>query len=305
MSSLHKVKDSSLLGLLLNNNIILYVYSGLPTGTELAEASPLSVAAYQVDSKIQDAIEGLQRDFRQRVSTMRISLIDTTSAAAIKELLRELPAGEVKDQVGYLLSKNYSLIMSSDDIDQLFLHLSSLQAWDFLHPQLLEYLVQELGDYETKKIMREYKSLLIQFRSTTKMRELSGWFGEISETSEFKKVVLSLGDNWEDKTYEEFEALRVSLLRQQIFFRSSLHLCGVLTGSILVALAVSDVTHEILMLRWEGNFLNFSRDAFNEISAVYVEERCLIRKVYELPNPGIPTPNADSPEPTKKKSTSS
>ena len=39
-------------------------------GTELAEASPLSVAAHQVDSRIQDAIEGLQRDFRQRVSTI-------------------------------------------------------------------------------------------------------------------------------------------------------------------------------------------------------------------------------------------
>ena len=263
------------------------------------------MAAYQVDSGIQDAIERLQRDFRQRVSTIRISLIDTTSVAAIKELLRELPIGEVKDQVGYLLINNYHLIMRSDDIDQLFLHLSSMQAWDFLHPQLLEYLVQELGDNDAKKVMKEYKSLLIQFRSTTKMRDLSGWFGDISETSNFKKVVLALGDNWKDKTYEEFEALRVSLLRQQIFFRSSLHLCGVLTGSILVALAVSDVTHEGLLRLQEEDFLNFSMDAFNEISAVYVEECCIVRNIHELLNPRTPTPDTDSPEPTEKKSTSS
>ena len=71
MSSIHKVKASSLLGLLLNNNICTF----LPIGTELAEASSLSVAAHQVDSRIQDAIEGLQRDFRQRVSTIRVSII--------------------------------------------------------------------------------------------------------------------------------------------------------------------------------------------------------------------------------------
>ena len=127
----------------------------IPIGTdrELADAS-LSVAGCQAGSRIQDIIERLERDFRQRVSTMRSSLIDTTSAAAIKELLKELPAGEVKDQVGHLLcdGHTYDSIMSSDDIDQLFTRLSSMQAWDFLHPQLLEYLIQELGDYEANTV---------------------------------------------------------------------------------------------------------------------------------------------------------
>ena len=147
-----------------------------------------------ISDETQEAIERLQRDFRERVSRIRLSLTATISLTTIKDLLKaELPAGEVKNQVGHLLSdsRNYRLIMSSDDIDQLFVRLSNIQAWDFLHPQLLEYLVQELADYETKKIITEYKSLLIQFRRTTKMSELSGWFGDIPERSEFKKVVLS------------------------------------------------------------------------------------------------------------------
>ena len=257
----------------------------------------MAVHAYQrventISDETQEAIEILQREFRERVSRIRLSLTATISLTAIKDLLKELPAGEVKDQVGHLLSNsdNYSLIMSSDDIDQLFVRLSNIQAWDFLHPQLLEYLVQELAGYETKKIMIEYKSLLIQFRSTTRMSELSGWFGDISETSTFKKIVLSLGDNWKDKTYEEFEVLRVSLLCQRVLFQSSLHLCGILTGSILVALAIPNSIYEEVMEQIrssENSFLTFLVE--NDISAVFGEGFCLIRDVCcAIPSPGHP-----------------
>ena len=243
-----------------------------------------------VSYETKEVIERLQREFRERVSRIRLSLTATISLTAIKDLLKELPAGEVKNQVGHLLSNNYSLIMSSDDIDQLFVHLSNMQAWDFLHPQLLEYLVQELADDEIKEIMTEYKSLLIQFRSKTKMSELSGWFGDISETSTFKKIVLSLGDNWKDKTYEEFEVLRVSLLHQRVFFQSSLHLCGILTDSILVALAIPDSIYEETMEQIrssENSFLTFLVD--NNISAVFGERFCLIRDARsELLFPGHP-----------------
>ena len=110
------------------------------------------------------------------------------------------------------------------------------------------------------------------------MSDLSGWFGNISEISNFKKVVLSLGNNWKDKTYEEFEAFRVSLLRQRVFFQSSLHLCGVLTGSILVALTISDSTYaQLLQPNIRLDFL-FSLK-INDISAVYVEEHCVVPNV--------------------------
>ena len=69
-----------------------------------------------------------------------------------------------------------------------------------------------------------------------------------------------LGDDWKDKTYEEFEVLRVSLLRQRAFFQSSLHLCGVLTGSILVALTIPDSSIEIIEhLNIIRKFLGLSR----------------------------------------------
>ena len=252
----------------------------LPTVCKLADTNDVPVN--KVNCNIVEAIERLQRDFRQRVANIRSSF-ESISVSAIKELLKELPAGEVKGQVGLLLNKsdNFSGIMSSDDIDQLFRHLSNIQAWDFLHPQLLEYLVQELGDDDAKRNMEEYKSHLVQFHRTTKMSELSGWFGNIPETSTFRKVVISLGENWKDRTYDEFEVLRISLLRQQVFFQSSLHLCGVLTGSILVALAIPESVDVAMMKQMldEPPLLKFLIKC--KICAIYTEGLCLIRNIID------------------------
>ena len=199
---------------------------------------------------------------------------------AIKDLLlQELPAGEVKSQVGLLLSKNFRTIMSSYSVDHLFINLSNIQAWDFLHPQLLEYLVQELGNDDAKRSMERYISCLIQFRRTTKMQQLSGWYGRITEPSEFQKIVLSLGSDWEEKTYEEFEELRVSLLRKKAFFQSSLHLSGVLTGSLLVALVIPKSVDIAVMRQMLGErqLLNFLMD--NGIYSIFAEQLCLIQDV--------------------------
>ena len=231
-----------------------------------------------VDCNILKAIENLQRDFRERVTHIRLSFKTAVSVATIKELLsQELPAGEVKGQVGLLLSNNFMTIRSSYSIDHLFIYLSNIQAWDFLHPQLLEYLVQELGDDDAKRSMEEYKSCLVQFRRTTKMRQLSGWFGRITESSTFQKIVLSLGSDWEEKTYEEFEELRVSLLRQEVFFQSSLHLCGVLTGSLFVALVIPKSVDVAVMRQMLGEYqlLKFLMDS--GVLSIYAEQVCLIQ----------------------------
>ena len=167
-----------------------------PAVCKRTDTGDIDVATCELQNnycKIQKAIDRLQRDFRLNVTKIRSSF-ESISVVATKELLKELPAGEVKGQVGLLLNKSDNLggVVNSADVDQLFTHLSNIQAWDFLHPQLLEYLVQELGDDKAKRSMEEYKSNLVQFRKTTKMSELSGWFGNISETSKFQKIVLSL-----------------------------------------------------------------------------------------------------------------
>ena len=233
-----------------------------------------TVSCELVSPQIEAAMCELESDFRQRVNVIRSSL--TCTVDTIKELLQsELPAGEVKGQVGFLLTQSVNLhaIMESADIDRLFMTLSNINAWDFLHPQLLEYLVQQLGEDKAKKIMLEYKSKLIHFRSKTKMSEISGWIGNIPENPLFKKVVMMLGDGWKDKTYQQFEEMRVSLLRLQIFDKSQLGFCGALAGSILVALFTpKDIAKQEQKLQ---SMLEFFKD--NDISAIYAEGVCLIR----------------------------
>ena len=194
-------------------------------------------------------------------------------------LLGELPIGEVKGQVGFILaqSNNVRFIKEKTDIHELFIFLSNINAWDCLHPQLLEYLVQELGDDEAKTNMQTYKSKLIQFREATKMSQMSGWFGNLPEDPTFQKVVVSLGDSWKDRTYQEFEELRISLLRRQVFDKSPVSLCGVLSGSLLLSLFIPMDTDmaAVEQILTRESVLEFLME--NEIFAIYYEGFCLMR----------------------------
>lgn len=236
--------------------------------------TPLGVAgAVVVNPLIQATINDLQCNFSRKVNAIRSSLTCTTDA--IKQSLSELPAGEVKGQVGCLLtqSEHFCTVMNSRNTHQLFVNLSNIHAWDFLHPQLLEYLVNEHGENEAKQQMLEYKAALVKFRNETKMSELSGWFGNIPENPLFKKVVLMLGDGWKDKTYQQFEEVRVSLLRQQILDKSQLGFCGALSGSFFVALFFPyDITEQKQKLQ---PMLKFFKE--NDIFALYAEGVCLLR----------------------------
>lgn len=240
-----------------------------------------TVPTCEVSEHVQVAIHNLRSDFGRRVTVIRSSL-GNASVERIKSLLSELPAGEVKGQVGCLLTQrdNCRIVMGSTDILELFMNLSNIHAWDFLHPQLLEYLVQELGDDTTKKIMEEYISSLVRFRKTTKMRDLSGWLGNLPNDSLFQKLVVQLGDNWEDKTYEDFEVVRVSLLRRQIFVQSSLSLCGVLTGSIFVILSIPKDQLDVAAIKEALNVVSMrSVLVQSDITSIYAEELCLVREL--------------------------
>ena len=59
-------------------------------GTRLAEAC---VATFHVDCRIQEAVEQLQRDFRQQVYRIHSSFIETVPVTALLDLLKQLPAG--------------------------------------------------------------------------------------------------------------------------------------------------------------------------------------------------------------------
>ena len=241
-----------------------------------------SSSTCEVDCSIQEAIDTLQGDFRQCVTIIRLSFETVSDAVSgIKESLKELPAGEVKGQVGLLLtqSDNLRIVMNSDNIDELFMNLSNIRAWDFLHPQLLEYLVWVLGKDEAKRSMMEYMSKLVQFRESTKMRKLLGWFGNIPKKSSFQKTVMILGDKWKDKTYQEFEVLRISLLRRRVFDQSCLSLCGVLNGSVMVILAIPKLVNVVALKKMfeEPEIQIILLD--NQVQSIYVEELCLIREV--------------------------
>ena len=172
------------------------------------------------------------------------------------------------------------------------MNLSNIHAWDFLHPQLLDYLVQEIGEDSAKSSMEEYKSKLLRFRMTTNMSDLLGWMGNIPENELFQKLVVKLGDNWKDRKYQEFEEMRISLLRQQVFVQSSLSLCGVLPGSVLVILVTPkghlDVSAMELALHQESLRRALMQSG---ISSIYTVGLCLYRDNVTVHSPPLADPS--------------
>ena len=149
--------------------------------------------------------------------------------------IRFLPM-TLRTQFAELIQGQAKALTSASNVNELFFILSPY--WNSLHPSLLEYLVKKLGDKELKVRMDRYMEDLHRFRIQTTLGEfLDKWVGEIPPG--YQEFVLELGEEWRNKTVEEFEQFRIRLSRLQSFGGG--HMSFMKTAkcsSILVVLAL-------------------------------------------------------------------
>ena len=100
------------------------------------------------------------------------------------------------------------------DTPQLLLEASSINLFSChlktycsaLNPDILEGLIELLGDAETKSMMADYNKTLHEFQSKTKLKDFVGKFtGPVPP--EYKEVQLKLGDNWREKTLADLKLI--------------------------------------------------------------------------------------------------
>ena len=93
------------------------------------------------------------------------------------------------------------------DTPQKLLEANSIQLFTYylkeyccaLNPDILEGLIEVLGDCETKLMMKQYNRDLHEFRCKTKLKDFIGNYDGPSPPG-YKEIRLKLGDNWEEKT---------------------------------------------------------------------------------------------------------
>ena len=171
--------------------------------------------------------------------------IETLVLRTIKN--REIPLDEVLDWVRFpptklrtqfaeVLRQQARVISSATSIDELFSFLSSY--WNLFHPALLQHLVNKLGDEDLKARMDCYMDDLYHFRIQTTLGDfLDKWIGKIPPG--YKEFILEVGEEWRERTIEDFEQFRIRLSRLQDFGGGHMsYLKAVKSSSILIVLAL-------------------------------------------------------------------
>ena len=149
--------------------------------------------------------------------------------------IRFLPV-TLRTQFANLVQNQAKLLASVSSVDELFFILSSY--WNSFHPALLEYLVKKLGDEDLKARMKHYMDDLHHFRIQTTLGDfLDKWVGKIP--SGYDEFVLELGEEWRDRTLEDFEQFKIRLSRLQSFGGGHMSFMKTAkSSSILVVLAL-------------------------------------------------------------------
>ena len=79
-------------------------------------------------------------------------------------------------------------------------------------PDILEDLIELLGDEETKMKKNQFIDKLVAFQRGTKIKDMIGNYdGPENMPANYKELEIKLGDNWREKTLEDLKNVRFTL----------------------------------------------------------------------------------------------
>ena len=101
------------------------------------------------------------------------------------------------------------LLQASDKME--FFH--SLKSYcSAMDSEILEDLIAELGDEETKKKLNDFNRKCKDFQRVTKLKDLVGVYeGPESMPPEHKELEIKLGENWHERTIEDLKNMKSRL----------------------------------------------------------------------------------------------
>ena len=147
-----------------------------------------------------------------RINSQFEVLVDT-----VKESFTEgIPQKRLQRSINHILAimllyfhKEASLIFKTEPVEQLFFFLS--YYWDYLNPGLLEFIIRSFGSKGAIQELKQYLETLQIFRRSVKLHDFVK-FAPHSESSVSRgKIILIMGDVWEQKTLQDVEELKIQL----------------------------------------------------------------------------------------------
>ena len=140
-------------------------------------------------------------------------------------------------------------ILNSKTIKELFDNLTELKHWNYMNPDTLTHIIQDIKINKIQTKIETYKSKLIAFKTNTKLQELIGISFPVPDYC--MELTMEV-EGWEDKTIQEVENRAVNIVRRAAYSGSphvSLGWKGVNPGSIKVTFilmeSVKIIPHKI------------------------------------------------------------
>ena len=168
---------------------------------------------YLVNATIPERIQVMEIKFDQLLDKTQDGLVDNNiPLQKLKRCITRLPA-YIKDQHFHFIKENLSEIKESKCVEDIFLFLNLY--WNFLNYTLLEHIVNEFGNNDTKAAMVKYVSELVAFRKATKLSDfITHWPCTRRVPPDMSKLVIKMEKDWSNCTLEHVEQFKTTLTQE-------------------------------------------------------------------------------------------
>ena len=160
----------------------------------------------------------------------------------------------LKYQHKYFLKNHSSEIARATTVEEIFSILNTY--WNFLNCSLLAHIISKFGDTELRKQLSTYTTALQAFRSQTKISDfVKTCPGNQKIPPEFVTLKTKLSPDWKDRTLEDAEVYRMSMVHSSSLASYALYLVEGVPGSIYLLWSVPSHAIDFLADAINSEFL--------------------------------------------------
>ena len=172
--------------------------------------SDIEFQEYLISVPIAERIRTMEIKFGQLVD--KVQEEHNIPLQRLKRCITLLPAS-TKDQHIAFIRENLREIKESKCMEDIFLLLNFY--WDFLNYTLLEHIVTEFGNNDTKAAMGKYVCELVAFRKVTKLSEfITHWRCTGKVPPDMSRLVIKMEKDWSNCTLEDVEQFKGTLTQK-------------------------------------------------------------------------------------------
>ena len=160
----------------------------------------------------------------------------------------------LKYQHKYFLKNHSSEIARATTVEEIFSILN--RYWNFLYCNLVAHIISKFGDGELQKQLSTYTAALQAFRSQTKISDfVKTCPGNQKIPPEFVALKTKLSPDWKDRTLEDAEVYRMSMVHSSSLASYALYLVEGVPGSIYLLWSVPSHAIDFLATAMNSEFL--------------------------------------------------